>query len=83
MKESASIYLHCDPSASHYLKVILDGIFGAENFRNEIVWRRNAAKGQQTTRFASNHDIILFYTKSSDYYFNTDKALSPYDLLIR
>jgi len=80
MKESASIYLHCDPSASHYLKVILDGIFGAENFRNEIVWRRNAAKGQQTTRFASNHDIILFYTKSSDYYFNTDKALSPYDL---
>jgi adenine specific DNA methylase Mod len=80
MTDNASIYLHCDPSASHYLKIILDGIFGAENFRNEIVWRRNAAKGQQTTRFASNHDILFFYTKGNNYYFNTDKALAPYDL---
>lgn len=80
MKDTASIYLHCDPSASHYLKVILDGIFGADHFKNEIVWRRNAAKGQQTTRYASNHDIIFFYTKTDHYYFNTDKALAPYDL---
>jgi len=80
MKDNASIYLHCDPSASHYLKILMDGIFGAENFRNEIIWKRNAAKGQQTIKFASNHDILLFYTKTSDYHFNADKALAPYDL---
>jgi site-specific DNA-methyltransferase (adenine-specific) len=80
MKNTASIYLHCDPSASHYLKIVLDGIFGAENFKNEIVWRRNAAKGQQTKRYASNHDIIFFYSKTDEYYFNPEKALAPYDL---
>ena len=80
MKNTASIYLHRDPSASHYLKIVMDGIFGAENFKNEIVWRRNAAKGQQTTRYASNHDIILFYAKTDEYYFNPEKALAPYDL---
>ncbi len=79
MKDSASIYLHCDPSASHYLKIILDGIFGAENFRNEIVWKRNQAKGLQKKRFAINHDIILFYSKTKDYYFNTEETLLPYD----
>lgn len=80
MKDTASVYLHCDPTASHYLKIILDGVFGVDNFRNEIVWRRNAAKGQQTIRYASNHDIIFFYTKSDTYFFDRDKALVPYDL---
>ena len=61
MKPTASIYLHCDPTASHYLRVLMDAVFGAVNFKNEIVWRRtgshNAAK-----RFGPIHDTILFYT---------------------
>ncbi len=76
MKETASIYLHCDPTASHYLKLLMDSIFGAKNFRNEITWKRNfTKKGSQfeMTRFANNADIILFYTKSDDYFFKTPK----------
>jgi site-specific DNA-methyltransferase (adenine-specific) len=64
LKPTGSLYLHCDPSASHYLKIVMDQIFGPVNFRNEIVWRRTNAKGQAFTRFASNHDIILRYSKS-------------------
>lgn len=63
LKPTASLYLHCDPTASHYLKVILDGLFGSENFRNEIVWRRSHPKGHASTRFARNHDVILAYAK--------------------
>lgn len=65
LKPTGSLYLHCDPTASHYLKMILDMIFGGENFGNEIVWQRTNAKGLAFTRFASNHDIILRYTKKS------------------
>lgn len=64
LRKSGTIYLHCDPTASHYLKIVLDTIFGVKNFRNEIVWQRTSAKGLAFTRFASNHDIILRYTKS-------------------
>ncbi len=64
LKPTGSLYLHCDPTASHYLKIVLDQIFGPANFRNEIVWRRTNAKSLAFTRFASNHDIILRYTKS-------------------
>jgi site-specific DNA-methyltransferase (adenine-specific) len=64
LKHTGSIYLHCDPTASHYLKLVLDQIFGPVNFRNEIVWRRTNAKSLAFTRFASNHDIVLRYTKS-------------------
>ena len=70
LKPTGSIYLHCDPSASHYLKTIMDRIFGAENFSNEIVWRRQNAKGLAFTRFASNHDVILRYTKSNKWIWN-------------
>lgn len=79
MKDTASIYLHCDPSASHYLKVILDGIFGAENFRNEIIWKRTTAKSLMTKRMPSNHDIIFYYTKTSKYIFNQEALYTPYD----
>lgn len=65
-----SLYLHCDPHASHYLKVLLDEIFGSSNFRNEIIWRRTGAHGK-SRRFSPIHDTILFYTKSSDYTWNT------------
>ena len=59
LKKTGSIYLHCDPTASHYLKLLMDSVFGAENFRNEITWKRSHPKGLAFTRFASNHDIIL------------------------
>ncbi len=63
LKEAGSIYLHCDPTASHYLKVLMDGVFGPQSFRNEIVWRRSHPKGLAFTRFARNHDVILSYSK--------------------
>ncbi len=59
MKPTASIYLHCDPAASHYLKMLMDAIFGPERFINEIVWKRTNAKGLAFTRFAADHDTIL------------------------
>ncbi|WP_158838768.1 DNA methyltransferase [Streptomyces sp. NRRL S-1022] len=69
LKKSGSLYIHCDPTASHYLKVVLDAIFGARNFRNEIIWRRTGAHAPRSS-FGPLHDTILFYTKSDSYYFN-------------
>ena len=66
LKPTGSVYLHCDPTASHYLKTLMDAIFGAKNFRNEIVWRRTNAKGLASTRFASNHDVLLYYAKTKE-----------------
>ena len=66
LKPTGSLYLHCDPTASHYLKTLMDAIFGAKNFRNEIIWRRTNAKGLASTRFASNHDILLYYAKTKE-----------------
>jgi len=60
LKPSGAIYLHCDPAASHYLKVLMDAIFEPTNFRNEIVWKRSHAHNS-ANRFGWNHDIILFY----------------------
>lgn len=68
LKPTGSLYLHCDPTASHYLKVILDTIFGAENFQNEIVWKRTSAhsdtKQGNVVHMGRIHDIIFFYTRS-------------------
>ena len=64
LKPMGSLYLHCDPTASHYLKVLLDSIFGASLFRNEIVWQRTTPKGHAFTRFPSTHDILLIYGRS-------------------
>lgn len=64
LKSTGSIFLHCDPTASHYLKITMDAIFGPLSFRNEIVWRRTGSHGK-ANRFAPVHDIVLFYTKSS------------------
>jgi site-specific DNA-methyltransferase (adenine-specific) len=63
LKSTGSLYLHCDPTASHYLKILLDAIFGKENFKNEIVWRRSHPKGHAFTRYATSHDVILYYGK--------------------
>ncbi len=59
LKPTGSIYLHCDPTASHYIKVMMDGIFGHKNFRNEIVWKRTNAHNDGR-QFGRIHDIILF-----------------------
>src|SRR5262245_13135717 len=60
LKPTGSIYLHCDPTASHYIKVMMDGIFGHQNFRNEIIWKRTSAHSS-AKKFAPVHDTILFY----------------------
>lgn len=75
LKPTGSLYLHCDPTASHYLKIVLDGIFDPENFKSEIVWRRTGSHNK-ATRWAPIHDIILFYTKSKKYTWNHPKR--PY-----
>ena len=63
LKENGSIYLHCDPTASHYLKAVMDCIFGAGNFRNELVWGYRGMGNRQAAKFQSRHDVILFYVK--------------------
>ena len=63
LKSTGSIYLHCDPTASHYLKLIMDSIFGKKHFRNEIVWKRRGASTSSTNNFGRIHDNILFYVK--------------------
>ena len=68
LKPTGSIYLHCDPTASHYLKAIMDAIFGWQNFRNEIVWKRKAGRGETQNaaiRFGVTSDVLLFYARSS------------------
>jgi len=69
LKPTGSIYLHCDPTASHYLKLLMDAIFGPENFRNEISWKRTSAHSG-SKRWGPVHDVLLFYTKSGSYIWN-------------
>ena len=69
LKDTGSIYLHCDPTASHYLKIALDEIFGKNNFRNEITWERTTNSGSSkgiAKKFPNDHDTIFFYTKQSN-----------------
>lgn len=80
LKPTGSIYLHCDPTASHYLKVVMDAVFGKENFRNEIVWRRTLAKGLMSRRLSSNHDVLLCYQRSEEATWNQEAMFVPYDL---
>jgi site-specific DNA-methyltransferase (adenine-specific) len=69
LKPTGSLYLHCDPTASHYLKLVLDAVFGQENFRSEIAWKRTAAHSA-AKRWGNVHDTIFFYTKSYPYCWN-------------
>ena len=78
LKPTGTLYLHCDPTASHYLKLLLDAVFGPEMFRNEIVWQRVAAKGGPMHRLPANHDIILSYARSTSAAWNEIRL--PYDL---
>jgi site-specific DNA-methyltransferase (adenine-specific) len=77
LKEDGSFYLHCDPTASHYLKVLLDNIFGRLNFRNEVIWAYRGA-GYPKRDFGRRHDVILRYSKGKTYNFNLDNVREPY-----
>lgn len=79
LKPTGSLYLHCDPTASHYLKLVLDAVFGAENFRNEIIWQRSTGKALMTRRLPTNHDVILAYSVGPNSTWNIDAAFIAYD----
>ena len=70
LKPTGSIYLHCDPTMSHYLKLVMDAVFGKRNFRNEIVWQRTNAHNLKAKYFSKTHDVLLFYSKDKDYTWN-------------
>ena len=78
LKDTGSIYLHCDPTASHYLKAVMDCIFRRDNFRNEIVWFYKAMSAAKR-HFPRKHDTLLWYSKGKDYTFNGDSVREPYD----
>ncbi len=80
LKSTGSLYLHCDPTASHYLKLLLDSVFAPQNFRTEIIWKRSSAHSdakQGRKQHGRIHDVILFYTKSDEWKWNT--LYTPYD----
>ena len=80
LKPTGSLYLHCDPTASHYLKLVLDQVFGPVNFKNEIVWKRTTAHGdarQGSRHFGRVHDVVLRYTKTDKFIWN--QQYTPYD----
>lgn len=73
---NGSLYLHCDPTASHYLKIVLDGVFGPGGFKNEVIWKRTSAHSA-ARRWGDVHDVILFYTKGDEFVWN--KVTTEYD----
>jgi site-specific DNA-methyltransferase (adenine-specific) len=81
LKPTGSLYLHCDPTASHYLKLVLDQIFGPVNFINEISWRRSQTRSSISRIFKRAHDVIFVYSKSPNYFFSIQyKGLSEISL---
>lgn len=70
LKDTGSLYLHCDPTASHYLKIVLDGVFGNEHFESEIAWKRTSGHSDAKRRYADQHDIVFFYSKGEEHVFN-------------
>lgn len=76
LKPTGSLYLHCDPTAGHYLKVLLDMVFGVESFRNEIIWKRTSAHSS-ANKYGCIHDVIFFYSKSSNFVWNS--LYMPFD----
>jgi len=77
LKPTGSLYLHSDPTASHYLKIILDTIFNPRNFRNEIIWQRTSAHGNVLQKYGAVHDTIFFYTSSDKFTWN--QQYTPYN----
>jgi len=81
LKPAGSIYLHCDPTMSHALKLALDAIFGLNNFVNEIIWHYRTSSGKSSQQFLKNTDTLLFYSKSQNYYFNPLREAWPQSTL--
>ncbi|HEX5010277.1 MAG TPA: DNA methyltransferase [Planctomycetota bacterium] len=83
LKPTGSIYLHCDPTASHYLKVLMDGVFGPQNCRREVIWRSGWVSGFKAAakNWVRNHDVLLYYVKDrgEEYTFNKDLAYKPHE----
>lgn len=79
LKDTGTLALHCDPTMSHYLKILLDSIFDPRNFRNEIIWQRSTGKSLQTVRLPNNHDVVLLYGKGPVGTWNDSAAFLPYD----
>lgn len=77
LKPTGSLYLHCDPTASHYLKLLLDSVFGADRYLNEIVWKRTSSHNS-ARRWGPIHDILLFYARSTGFVWN--KVFGEYDV---
>jgi site-specific DNA-methyltransferase (adenine-specific)/adenine-specific DNA-methyltransferase len=77
LSDDGAIFVHLDQKMSHYIKVLMDEVFGKQNFRNEIVWFYPSG-GDKTNYFQKKHDTILFYSKNKTYLFNTESALIPY-----
>ena len=78
LKPTGSIYLHCDPTASHYLKLLMDALFGRDNFRNEVVWGYPASPSASTRHFPRKHDIVLRYSCGNKWTFNGDDVRVAY-----
>lgn len=80
LKPTGSLYLHCDPRASHYLKVLLDVIFGLRNFRREIIWRTGWVSGfkSKANNWVRNHDVLLYYVRDPNAAFNFRKLFTPH-----
>jgi site-specific DNA-methyltransferase (adenine-specific) len=70
LKPTGSLYLHCDPVASHYLKILLDAIFGPDRFTNEVIWKRTSAHSNATRTLGAVHDVIFLYPKTRDCVWN-------------
>ena len=85
LKPTGSIYLHCDPTASHYLKLLMDAVFEVKNFRNEIIWRIGWVSGYKTQKagWIRNHDTLLYYTKTGKFIFNKEYVPYPPDYVRR
>jgi DNA modification methylase len=81
LKPTGSLYLHCDPTAGHYLKLILDALFGPKCFRREIIWRSGWVSGfkTRTQNWVRNHDTIFYYVKDPDAGWTFNKAYTPHD----
>ena len=77
LKPTGSVYLHCDPTASHYLKLVMDAVFGTDNFRSEITWRRANAKGLAFKGYPNNVDYLLYYSNSPEYVW--ERPFRPHD----
>ncbi|EPD82998.1 hypothetical protein HMPREF1529_03078 [Microbacterium sp. oral taxon 186 str. F0373] len=79
LTNTGSLWLHCDPTMSHYLKILLDSIFDPRTFRNELIWQRTLGKANQTRKLPNSHDVILVYGKTDKTTWNLDDAFIPYD----